>query len=86
MSTPDTMTTLVSAPWFDADGNPLPITPLPGLRPEPIEGLAGAYPAVIKPALKELLGVCCGLEGTVGQRIYPAPFGVCFPIRKWPCT
>ena len=65
MSTPDTMTTLVAAPWFDADGNPLPITPLPGLRPEAIEGLAGAYPAVIKPALKQLLGVCCGLEGTV---------------------
>src|SRR5229473_4942130 len=49
MSTPDTMTTLASAPWFDADGNPLPITPLPGLRPEAIEGLAGAYPAVISP-------------------------------------
>jgi hypothetical protein len=64
MSTPDTMTTLVSAPWFDAAGHPLPITPLPGLRPEAIQGLAGAHPGIVKHALRELLATCCGLEGT----------------------
>jgi hypothetical protein len=44
MSTTDTMTPLVSAPWFDADGNSLPVRALPGLRPEVIQGLECSYP------------------------------------------
>ena len=64
MSKPDTMTTLVSAPWFDLAGNPLPVTPLPGLGPEVIQDLEGSHPGPLSPPLKELLGTCCGLERT----------------------
>jgi hypothetical protein len=52
MSTTDTMTPLVSAPWFDADGNPLPVRALPGLRPEVVRGLECSYPGIIHPTLR----------------------------------
>jgi hypothetical protein len=64
MSTADTMTPLVSAPWFDADGNPLPIRTLPGLHPEVMRSLECSYAGVIHTALKGLLETCCGLADT----------------------
>ena len=64
MSAPDTMMPLVSAPWLDADGNPLSVKPLPGLRSEVIQSLECSYPGILTPAMKALLGTCCGLAGT----------------------
>ncbi len=65
MSTADTMTPpLISAPWFDADGNPLPIRILPGLHLEVIRSFECSYPGVINTALKGLLEACCGLADT----------------------
>ena len=64
MSTPDTMMPLVSAPWLDADGNPLSVRALPGLRSEVIQNLECSYPGILSPAMKALLGTCCGLAGT----------------------
>lgn len=64
MSTPDTMMPLVSAPWSDADGNPLSVRALPGLRSEVIQSLECSYPGILSPAMKALLGTCCGLAGT----------------------
>jgi len=72
MSTTDTMTPLVSAPWFDADGNPLPVRALPGLRPEVVRGLECSYPGIIHPTLRALLETCCGLAATeLGVRGWP---------------
>jgi hypothetical protein len=81
MSTTDT-TPLVSAPWFDADGNPLPVRALPGLRPEVIQGFECSYPGIIKPTLRALLETCCGLAATeIGSIDFT---GCWFPEE--PCT
>jgi hypothetical protein len=64
MSTTDTMTSLVSAPWLDTDGNPLRVRALPGLRPEVIHSLECSHPGIINPALGALLEICCGLAAT----------------------
>lgn len=64
MSTADTMMPLVSAPWLDRAGEPLPVAPVPGLRPEVIHGMTPSYPGIISPELRELLGFCSGLSGT----------------------
>jgi hypothetical protein len=64
MSAPDTMMPLVSAPWMDAEGNPLSVSPLPGLRCDVIQSLECSYPGILKPAMKNLLSTCCGLAGT----------------------
>ncbi len=64
MSAPDTMMTLVSAPWANAAGNPLSVRPLPGLRSEVIQTLECSYPGILTPAMKALLSTCCGLAGT----------------------
>src|SRR6267378_8139063 len=64
MSAPDTLMPLVSAPWLDADGHPLSVRSLSGLRPEVIQNLESSYPGILKPAMKTLLGTCCGLAGT----------------------
>ena len=64
MSAPGAMIPFVSAPWFDADGIPLSVRPLPGLRPEVIQSLECSYPGILTPAMKALLGTCCGLAGT----------------------
>jgi len=69
MSTADTMTPLVSAPWVDADGNPLPERSLPGLRSEVIHGLECSYPGIVSPAHKALLEICCGLAETELGRV-----------------
>lgn len=64
MSTPDTLMPFVSAPWLDADGKPLSVRPLPGLRPHAIQSLECSYPGILSPRMKALLGTCCGLAGT----------------------
>jgi hypothetical protein len=64
MSAPDTMMPLVSAPWLKADGNPLSVRALPGLRFEVIQGLECSYPGILSPTMKTLLSTCCGLAGT----------------------
>jgi hypothetical protein len=63
MSAPDTMMPLVSAPWL-AEGNPLSVRPLPGLRSEALQSLECSYPGNLAPAMKALLSTCCGLAGT----------------------
>jgi len=64
MSTPDTMTPLLSTPWIDACGKPLSVRALPGLRPETIQGLKSTYPGIISPSIRALLATCCGLADT----------------------
>ncbi len=64
MSTSDAMMPLISAPWLNADGHPLSVTPLPGLRSEVIQGFECSYPGILSPRMKEVLGSCCGLAGT----------------------
>ena len=64
MSTPDTMLPFISAPWLDADGNPLSVRPLPGLRADVIQSLECSYPGIVSPQMKALLGTCCGLADT----------------------
>src|SRR5688572_4235271 len=64
MSTADTMTPLVSAPWLDADGNPLGVRALPGLRPDIIKSPRRCYPGAVTPAFKSLLECCSGLADT----------------------
>jgi hypothetical protein len=64
MSALDTMMPLVSAPWLNTDGNPLSVTALPGLRSEVVQGLECTYTGILTPAMKALLGTCCGLAGT----------------------
>src|SRR5882672_9080052 len=64
MSAPDTLMPLVSAPWLDADGHPLSVRPLPGLRSDVIQSLECSYPGILTPAMKALLGNSCGLAGT----------------------
>ena len=64
MSTADTMTPLVSAPWIGAHGKPLAVRTLPGRRPEVIQSLDCSFPGIISPALKALLATCCGLAET----------------------
>jgi hypothetical protein len=39
MSPSDVTMPLISAPWLNVDGNPPPVTPLPGLRSEVIQSL-----------------------------------------------
>jgi hypothetical protein len=58
------MMPLVSAPWLDANGNPLPVKPLPGLRSEAIQNLEYSYPGILSPTMKGLVGTCCGLAAT----------------------
>ena len=55
---------MVSAPWSSANGNPLSVTPLPGLRSEVIDALECSHPGLVSPSMKALLSGCCGLAGT----------------------
>ena len=64
MSRSDVTMPLISAPWLNAGGNPLSVTPLPGLRSEVIQSLECSYPGILSPPMKDLLGSCCGLAGT----------------------
>ncbi len=82
MSTPDTMTPLLSTPWVDANGKRLSVKSLPGLSPELIETLSSTYPGIINPRLRDLLASCCGLADTeLGHIDFT---GACFP--KEPCS
>jgi hypothetical protein len=75
------MTPLIAAPWFDASGKPQSVRALPGLSPEVIRGLECSFPAIISPALKELLQTCSGLADTgIGGIDFT---GCCFPEE--PC-
>ncbi len=49
MSTPDTMTPLLSMPWVDANGKTLSVR---SLSPEVIQTLKSAYPGIINPSLQ----------------------------------
>ena len=81
MSTPDTMTPLLSTPWVDASGKALSVRTLPGLRPELIETLDSAYPGLFNPTIQALLATCCGLADTeLGHIDFT---GCCFPEE--PC-
>lgn len=64
MSTTDTMMPLVLAPWLDRGGEPSPVAPVPGLRPEVIHGMTPSYPGIVSAELRELLSFCSGLSGT----------------------
>ena len=64
MSLSDTTMPLISAPWLNADGNPLSVIPLPGLREEVIQSLECSYPGILSPPMKDLLSRSCGLAGT----------------------
>jgi hypothetical protein len=64
MSPSDVTMPLISAPWLNADGNPLSVTPLPGLRSEVVRSLECSYPGLLSPLMKDLLGRSCGLAGT----------------------
>jgi hypothetical protein len=55
---------LISAPWLNAEGNPLSVIPLPGLREEVIQSLECSYPGILSPPMKDLLSRSCGLGGT----------------------
>jgi hypothetical protein len=59
------MVPLPSALWLGRTGRPLPVTALPGLCPEAIQGLETSYPGTITPELRKLLASSCGLTGTV---------------------
>jgi hypothetical protein len=64
MSASDTTMPLISAPWLNAEGNPLSVIPLPGLREEVIQSLECSYPGILSPPMKELLSRSCGLART----------------------
>jgi hypothetical protein len=64
MSASDTTMPLISAPWLNAEGNPLSVIPLPGLRKDVIQSLECSYPGILSPPMKELLSRSCGLGGT----------------------
>jgi len=64
MSTSDNMVPLVSRPWLNAAGAALPISSLPGLRSDAIQGLEASFPGGISPAMRALLETSCGLDGT----------------------
>ncbi len=64
MSASDTTMPLISAPWLNAEGNPLSVIALPGLRAEVIQSLECSYPGILSPPMKDLLSRSCGLGGT----------------------
>lgn len=64
MSTADTMMPLISAPWLDTQGQPSAVRPLPGLSSGVIQTLECSYPGILTPAMKAVLGSCCGIAGT----------------------
>jgi hypothetical protein len=64
MSTADTVISLLSTPWLSCGGIRLSTTPLPGLRPDVIQGLDAVYPGILSPEMRQLLRTSCGLEDT----------------------
>src|ERR1700761_1274138 len=64
MSTVDTTARLLEASWPRDPGHSPRVIPLPGLRPEVIQGLAASDPDILNTALKRLLRVSCGGSGT----------------------
>lgn len=63
MSSPDTLTPFISAPWLDPLGRPLAVRPLPGLRPEILRKLRYCRGAMAHD-YREFLTCCSGLANT----------------------
>jgi hypothetical protein len=64
MSTPDNLVSSVTGRWEKEGSGQRPVTPLPGLSGEAIEGLKSSFPGTLARSLQELLSRTCGLEGT----------------------
>lgn len=64
MSSFDTLTPFISAPWVDPHGRPLPVRPLPGLRPEIWRELHYCASGAMAPDYREFLRCCSGLANT----------------------
>jgi hypothetical protein len=63
MSTSDTLVPLLEAPWLNHVGETFPVTPLPGLGPEAIQGLKSTFPGILSAEMRSLLRASCGLAG-----------------------
>lgn len=63
MSTVDTMARLLEASWHNNSSHSR-ATPLPGLRPEVIRGMASSKPDILNTDLCRLLRTSCGIAGT----------------------
>jgi hypothetical protein len=82
MSTPDTMTPLLTTPWNDAGGSALPVRSLPGLSPTIIRTLQSVYPRVIDSSLRELLAIDAAgrrFIAEIGTRDLPGPVWCVLP-------
>ena len=55
---------VITEPWNEVGWERRPITPLPGLTPNAIEGLKASFPGTLNRSLEELLECTCGIEGT----------------------
>ncbi len=64
MSTADTVISLLSLPWLSRGGPRRSTTPLPGLRPDVLQGLDAVYPGYLNPEMRRLLRTSSGLEDT----------------------
>lgn len=64
MSSLGTLTPFISAPWLDPHGRPLPVRPLPGLRPEILRELRYCPLGAMAPDYREFLTCCSGLANT----------------------
>jgi len=64
MSSLDTLTPFISAPWLDPHGRSLAVRPLPGLRPEILQELCYFPSGAMARDYRELLGCCSGLANT----------------------
>jgi hypothetical protein len=77
MSSRDTLTPFISAPWIDPHGRLLAVRPLPGLRPEILRELRCSPLGAMAPDYQEFLTCCSGLANTaLGRmdftgRLYP---------------
>ena len=95
----DTLTPLLSQPWCDANGRPLPVRALPGIRPDVAQAVQRFYPMMATTAFQTLLETCSGLSDTAighidftGCWFAPEPcevFEPCFTLaiddagRRW---
>jgi len=64
MSSVDTLMPLLQGPWIGRSGEPLPIVPLPPIRPEAITNLEAHWAGVLTPQMRDVLQRSCGLSGT----------------------
>ena len=64
MSITDTLAPLISSRWLNPSGQPQPVLPLPGLRPEVSKNLRVSTAAFTSGEYREFLSTCSGLTGT----------------------